>query len=94
LLVVAFVGTLNPSSGDVSVFLPLEHSRLANAAQGSARTALYARYSVIRASCAAFGALAAGLPDWLASDMGLSRLDALRGMFVAYGLLGLMVFWL
>ena len=26
LLVVAIVGTLNPSSGDVSVFLPLEHS--------------------------------------------------------------------
>lgn len=29
LLVVALVGTLNPSSGDVSVFLPLEHARLA-----------------------------------------------------------------
>src|SRR5258706_9855903 len=26
LLVVAVVGTLNPSSGDVSVFLPLEHA--------------------------------------------------------------------
>lgn len=26
LLLVAFVGTLNPSGGDVSVFLPLEHS--------------------------------------------------------------------
>ena len=25
LLLIAFVGTLNPSSGDVSVFLPLEH---------------------------------------------------------------------
>lgn len=32
LLLVAFVGTLNPSSGDVSVFLPLEHAQLANAA--------------------------------------------------------------
>jgi MFS family permease len=29
LLVIAFVGTLNPSSGDVSIFLPLEHSLLA-----------------------------------------------------------------
>ena len=26
LLAIAFVGTLNPSSGDVSVFLPLEHA--------------------------------------------------------------------
>jgi MFS family permease len=40
LLIVAFVGTLNPGSGDVSVFLPLEHSRLAGAAQGDARTTL------------------------------------------------------
>ena len=29
LVVVAFVGTLNPSNGDVSVFLPLEHAVLA-----------------------------------------------------------------
>ena len=29
LLVVAFVGTLNPSSGDVSIFLPLEQAVLA-----------------------------------------------------------------
>lgn len=32
LLIVAFVGTLNPSSGDVSVFLPLEQARLARKA--------------------------------------------------------------
>ena len=51
LLIVAFVGTLNPSSGDVSVFLPLEHARLAHAAQGSARVALFARYSVSGALC-------------------------------------------
>lgn len=33
LLLVAFIGTLNPSSGDVSVFLPLEHARLAESGQ-------------------------------------------------------------
>lgn len=94
LLVVAFVGTLNPSSGDVSVFLPLEHAILARAAPGKARTALFARYSVLGALCAAVGALAAGLPDWLVRDAGVARLSALRGMFVVYGLLGLVVFWL
>jgi MFS family permease len=94
LLVVAFVGTLNPSSGDVSVFLPLEHARLAESAQGSARTALFARYSVLGALCVAIGALAAGLPDWLARDAGVPRLVALRGMFMLYGLLGVAVFWL
>jgi hypothetical protein len=34
LLVIAFVGTMNPSSGDVSVFLRLEQARLAAAGQG------------------------------------------------------------
>lgn len=45
ILIVAFVGTLNPSSGDVSLFLPLEQSRLAEMAAGDARTALFARYT-------------------------------------------------
>ncbi|MBL8471880.1 MAG: MFS transporter [Rhodocyclaceae bacterium] len=88
LLVVAFVGTLNPSSGDVSVFLPLEHARLANAAGGPARTALFARYSLTGALFAALGALAAGLPDALTVWAGISRLDALRAMFLMYGLIG------
>ncbi|MGA7181104.1 MAG: MFS transporter [Thiobacillaceae bacterium] len=92
LLLVAFVGTLNPSSGDVSVFLPLEHARLAEAAQGDARTELFARYSLTGALCAAVGSLAAAVPDVLMGQ-GIDRLAALRGMFVAYGGVGLAV-WL
>ncbi|HEX6829774.1 MAG TPA: MFS transporter [Burkholderiales bacterium] len=92
LLLVAFVGTLNPSSGDVSVFLPLEHARLAEAAQGDARTALFARYSLTGALGAALGALAAAAPEYLAGS-GMGQLDALRIMFVAYGGVGLGV-WL
>ena len=87
LLVVAFVGTLNPSAGDVSVFLPLEHSRLSLAAEGDARTRLFARYSLTGALCAAVGALAAAVPDAL-TGLGVDRLTALRGMFVAYSGVG------
>jgi MFS family permease len=94
LLIVALVGTLNPSSGDVSVFLPLEHARLAAAANGHARTALFARYSLLGALCAALGALAAAVPDWLVRHSEFARPDALRGMFVVYGAIGLAVFWL
>ena len=92
LLLVAFVGTLNPSSGDVSVFLPLEHARLADAAQGDARTTLFARYSLTGALCAAVGSLAAAVPEALAGQ-GIDQLVALRGMFVLYGGVGLAV-WL
>ncbi|RZF29173.1 MFS transporter [Paraburkholderia sp. UYCP14C] len=94
LLVVAFVGTLNPSSGDVSLFLPLEHARLAASATGDARTALFARYSLVGGLSAAFGALLAGLPDWLAAHSGVSVLFAIRGMFNVYALTGLAVFLL
>lgn len=91
LLAIAFIGTLNPSSGDVSVFLPLEHARLANAAKGNARTTLFARYSLIGALFAAIGALASGFPDLL-SAAGIDRLAALRSMFVLYSVAGLVVF--
>lgn len=93
LLLVAFVGTLNPSSGDVSVFLPLEHARLAEMAQGDARTALFARYSLAGALFAALGALTAAVPDGLAGA-GVDPLLALRGMFVVYAGAGLVVWGL
>lgn len=92
LLVVAFIGTLNPSSGDVSVFLPLEHVRLAQAADGDGRTALFARYSLVGALCVAIGSLAAAAPEGMVG-LGAGLLPALRGMFVAYGVIGLCV-WL
>lgn len=91
LLIVAFVGTMNPSAGDVSVFLPLEHARLANAAQGEARTFLFARYTFVGAFCAALGALATAIPQGLV-DLGMNQLDAIRLMFVAYGLTGAVIF--
>ncbi|KXU84924.1 ABC transporter permease [Paraburkholderia monticola] len=94
LLVVAFVGTLNPSSGDVSLFLPLEHARLAESATGDARTALFARYSLVGALSAALGALLAGLPDWIAAHAGVSALFAIRAMFIVYAITGCAVFLL
>jgi MFS family permease len=94
LLLIAFIGTLNPSSGDVSLFLPLEHARLAEAAQGTTRTALFARYSLLGALFAAVGALAVALPDRLVLLFGFSRIEAIRVMFLLYGLVGLSVWWL
>lgn len=93
LLLVAFVGTINPSGGDVSVFLPLEHARLAEAGNAANRTALFARYALLGALFAAFGALASGLPDGLVAYLGMTRLEALRIMFVGYALVGATIFW-
>ncbi|WP_028229846.1 MFS transporter [Paraburkholderia mimosarum] len=88
LLIVAFVGTLNPSSGDVSLFLPLEQSRLAGMATGDARTALFARYSLVGAVSAAVGSLAAGVPAWLVAHARMAELTAMRTMFIVYAVTG------
>lgn len=91
LLVVAFMGPLNPSGGDVSVFLPLEHTALSAAAPAQSRTTVFARYSFFGSIFGATGALAAAIPDWLTSAAGLQMVDALRAMFVVYAVIGLAV---
>lgn len=87
-LLVAFCGTINPSSGSVSIFVPLEHAALSHLVVDKARTSAFARYSLMGALAAAVGALAAMGPDLLA-DFGVSRLAALEGMFALYAVLGM-----
>ena len=92
LLVIAFIGTLNPGSGDVSVFLPIEQARLAGSGNNShERTILFARYSLAGVLAAAVGALAAGVPEWLAAQFGATRLDAMRAMFLLYAAIGVAI---
>ncbi|MCK6451157.1 MAG: MFS transporter [Alphaproteobacteria bacterium] len=88
LLVVAFAGTVNPSGGSVSVFVPLEHAALTQAAADADRTKMFARYSLAGALAGALGALAAAAPDLMA-PLGLGPLGAIKAMFVLYALLGL-----
>jgi MFS family permease len=89
MLLIGFVGTLNPSSGDVSIFLPLDQAFLADAVTGKHRTALFARYSVVGGLAGALGALFAATPDVLAKLLALDSLALMRGMFVVYALLGI-----
>jgi MFS family permease len=86
-LLVALVGTINPSAGSVSIFIPVEHAVLSRAVPDAERTRMFARYSLIGALAGAIGALAAGSPDVLA-DVGVSQLTALRLMFGLYAVLG------
>lgn len=88
LLVIALMGTVNPSAGSVSVFVPLEHSLLAREVSDKARTHMFARYSLIGAMAGACGALAAAVPDF-AAELGVSRMESLKAMFILYALLGI-----
>ena len=89
LLVVAFVGTINPSGGSTSVFVPLEHTVLSGAVEPARRTWAFARYSLIGALAGAVGALAAATPEWLA-PLGIGTIAAIKIMFGFYALLGLL----
>lgn len=87
LLLVAFAGTINPTAGSVSVFVPLEHAALARETAAAGRTAMFARYSLVGALASAVGALAAAAPDFAAS-FGVGKVAAIKLMFIVYALLG------
>jgi MFS family permease len=84
LMIVAVAGTLNPTSGDVSVFLPTEQAALAHTVGGPARTTAFAWYNVVGSIAGSVGALASGLPAWIAARGGVPLLRAERGVFVFY----------
>jgi MFS family permease len=88
ILVIAFVGTMNPSSGDIGLFVPLEHAMLARKAPDHDRTRIFANYSLIGGLSSAAGALAVAAPTALVSA-GLSNIGALKAMFYFYAALGL-----
>ena len=89
LLVIAVLGPMNPSGGDVSVFLPLEQTLLTHAVEDRHRTAWFARYNLAGALVGALGALAAAIPAALVHSVNIDMKSALQLMFACYGALGL-----
>jgi MFS family permease len=87
-LLVAFIGTINPHSGDSGVLVPLEHAMLARGVSDEGRTRAFARYSLTGALATAAGSLAAATPDALVAA-GFGRLASFQAMFYGYAALGL-----
>ena len=88
LLVVAFVGSVNPSGGSASSFVPVEHAVLTRETADAERTKAFARYSLIGGLASAGGALAAAMPE-LFTRPDWSELSGIKAMFGFYALLGL-----
>jgi MFS family permease len=88
-LTVAVIGTLNPSAGDVSLFLPLEQAYLAEQTAPRARPRLYAFYNVSGTVAGAVGALASALPEPLSRVLHWRLLSVQRGGFLVYAGLAL-----
>jgi MFS family permease len=93
LFMVAVIGTLNPSSGDVSIFLPVEQAALAESVVTPELTGMYARYNVVGAVAGALGALVSGLPAMLANRFEWDRAAAMRSSFAAYALIAVAAFF-
>jgi MFS family permease len=96
LFTIAVVGTLNPSSGDVSLFLPVEQAALAETVAASDLTAIFSRYNVAGALTGAVGALASGLPATIAARMHWNAVAAERSGFIAYSAIALIaatIYW-
>jgi MFS family permease len=91
LLLVAFLGTLNPSSGDVSAFLPLEQAQLSHLVDARHRTRLFALYNFIGSTGGALGALGAGLPYLAVHMADVPLKSACQFIFVLYAAVGVTV---
>ena len=96
LFLVAFLGTLNPSSGDVSVFLPVEQAALAEITAAERLTRSFAWYNLSGTLAGAAGALASGFPDLLARGGHTDAMTAQRLGFVLYAAVAIpiaLIYW-
>ena len=93
-LVVSVVGTLNPSGGDVSVFLPTEQAEMADTLPAAERPQAYARYNLAGSVGAAVGALASGAVRPLGEALGWAEVSADRLGFLGYAAIAVAVAFL
>jgi len=92
LLFIGVIGTMNPSAGDVSAFLPLEQASLSASVSDTDRTAMFALYNLSGSLVGSIGALCAAVPMWLANTKNRSELFGYRITFSVYTFAGLIVF--
>jgi len=90
-LTAGIAGTLNPTSGDVSVFLPTELAYLAERTPATGRPRIYGSYNLAGTVGAALGALASALPGPVSQVLHIQLQAAERGGFLIYALIAVAV---
>jgi MFS family permease len=84
LVLVGFIGTLNPSGGDVSLFLPTEQAALATLTPIPDRAHRFGVYNLAGTLAGAAGALLSAVPEQLADHHGWSVARTERLSFLIY----------
>jgi len=89
LMIIAFLGNLNGVGGGGSsqALQPIEQASLSGSAPASVRTDVFALYRIAGTACAAFGALAAGLPKIYQGVFEIDEVSAIKSMFVFFFML-------
>jgi len=80
LTIAAIFGTISPSGKEVGPFLSLEQAVLPETTRDEHRTAMFSAYNLVGSFAGALGALAVGVPSWLA----LSALAGYRLLIWGY----------
>jgi MFS family permease len=93
LVIIGIITTMNASAGDVSPFLPLEQSLMADNVDANERTSLFARYALTASLVGSIGALCAGLPVVIARHFNYADQTGRQAAFVIYGLAGFVLFF-
>lgn len=93
LFIVAVVGTLNPSAGDVSVFLPTEQALVAGQVDAAHRPRLFAAYNLCATFAGAIGALVSIAPERVAHWMDWDVTSTQRASFLLYAAAGVVIFF-
>jgi MFS family permease len=88
LLLVATIGVISPSGHEVGPFLPIEQAALAQLIPASARTQVFAWYTLVGSLATAVGSLAGGLLVSALQSAQFSASDAYRSVVVLYGACG------
>ncbi len=91
LLLVSVIGPLNPSTGDVSPFLPAEQTIIGSTFEGEARTRAFARFALVASGGAAIGAFLAGPLSSVGRRVGFDSTNGVALNPLIYGCIGLLV---
>lgn len=89
---VGFLGTFNPTEGDVSALLPIEQTILAQQTRLKTRVRAFASFNVVGAVGGAIGSLLTGSTQLL-EGAGMSRLEGIKVLFLGYSVIGALT-WL
>jgi MFS family permease len=87
LLAIALAGTINPTAGDIGVFLPVEQAIVPQMVEPAQRTSAFARLNLVSTLSSATGALFAGVPAFAERWAGAESLDVMRTMLALYSAL-------